>query len=204
MSDFETGSVTANGVDFHYKTCGSGPLALCLHGFPDSPYTYRYLMPALADAGFRAVGPFMRGYAPTGTAPDGDYNTWQLGADANALHAALGGDGDAVLIAHDWGSVAAFGADFNFVQIIASLVVLDHQEIGGATVAEIHVILDGLAHQQPIATRRVSPPPERPAEVAGLGDQLAGLACHDPAVVTDDQAAGQHQGGKEPPASPPL
>ncbi len=110
MSDFETGSVTANGVDFHYKTCGSGPLALCLHGFPDSPYTYRYLMPALADAGFRAVAPFMRGYAPTGTAPDGDYNTWQLGADANALHAALGGDGDAVLIAHDWGSVAAFGA----------------------------------------------------------------------------------------------
>ena len=42
-----------------------GPLALCLHGFPDSAWTWRHLLPALADAGFRAVTPSMRGYAPT-------------------------------------------------------------------------------------------------------------------------------------------
>ena len=44
---------------------GSGPLALCLHGFPDSAHSWRHLLPELARAGFRAVAPFTRGYAPT-------------------------------------------------------------------------------------------------------------------------------------------
>ena len=43
---------------------GTGPLALCLHGFPDSAHTWRHLLPALAGAGFHAVAPFMRGYGP--------------------------------------------------------------------------------------------------------------------------------------------
>jgi len=107
---FKTGSVKANGLDFHYLEAGQGPLALCLHGFPDSAYTYRYLLPELAKSGYRAVAPFMRGYAPTSVAANGDYSTKTLAADANALHKALGGNGDAVLIAHDWGAVAAFGA----------------------------------------------------------------------------------------------
>jgi pimeloyl-ACP methyl ester carboxylesterase len=52
----------------------------------------------------------MRGYAPTEIPPDGRYDTNALAADVNALHEALGGGGNAVLIAHDWGAVAAFGA----------------------------------------------------------------------------------------------
>jgi len=107
---FKTGSVKANGLEFHYLEAGSGPLALCLHGFPDSAYTYRYLLPELAKSGYRAVAPFMRGYAPTAVSSTGDYSTKTLAADANALHGALGGGADAVLIAHDWGAVAAFGA----------------------------------------------------------------------------------------------
>ena len=89
---------------------GAGPLALCLHGFPDSAWTYRYLLPALADAGFRAVAPFMRGYAPTAVPADGRYQTGALGLDACALHEALGGDGDAVIIGHDWGAMATYTA----------------------------------------------------------------------------------------------
>ena len=50
MQDFETGTVRANQLTFAYLTQGDGPLALCIHGFPDSPYSYRYLLPALADA----------------------------------------------------------------------------------------------------------------------------------------------------------
>jgi len=88
---------------------GEGPLALCLHGFPDSPWTYRYLLPELAKAGYRAVAPFMRGYAPTEVPADGRYQTSTLAADVVALHGALGGDARAVLIAHDWGSIAAYG-----------------------------------------------------------------------------------------------
>ena len=102
--------VSANGIDFSCLEAGEGPLALCLHGFPDSPYTWRYLLPALADAGFHAVAPAMRGYAPTGPAPDGRYQTGALAADANALHEALGGDADAVIIGHDWGAMATYGA----------------------------------------------------------------------------------------------
>ena len=109
MPEFKTGSLQANGLQFHYLEMGKGPLALCLHGFPDSPWTYRYLLPELAQAGYRAVAPFMRGYAPTEVPADDRYHTSNLAADVAALHGALGGDAHAVLIAHDWGSVAAYG-----------------------------------------------------------------------------------------------
>ena len=88
----------------------SGPLALCLHGFPDTAHGWRHLLPALADAGFRAVAPFMRGYAPTGIPSDARYHSANLAADALALHDALGADDDAVLIGHDWGALAVYGA----------------------------------------------------------------------------------------------
>ena len=104
------GRVHANGIEFGFLEAGSGPLALCLHGFPDSAYTWRHLLPELAGAGFRAVAPFMRGYAPTALAADGCYQLGALVADAVALHEALNGDERAVLIGHDWGAETAYGA----------------------------------------------------------------------------------------------
>jgi pimeloyl-ACP methyl ester carboxylesterase len=104
------GSVAANDLEFGYLEVGDGPLALCLHGFPDTAWSWRHLLPALADAGFRAVAPFMRGYAPTDVPPDGRYQTGALAEDACALHEALDGDGDAVIIGHDWGAMATYGA----------------------------------------------------------------------------------------------
>jgi pimeloyl-ACP methyl ester carboxylesterase len=105
-------SIAANGLEFAYLSDGpdDGPLALCLHGFPDTAHTWRYLLPALAAAGFRAVAPFLRGYAPTALAPDGRYQVGALVQDANALHDVLGGGSDAVLIGHDWGALATYGA----------------------------------------------------------------------------------------------
>jgi pimeloyl-ACP methyl ester carboxylesterase len=102
--------VRANGIRFGIVEAGSGPLALCLHGFPDSAHTWRHLLPELARVGFHAVAPFMRGYAPTEVAADGGYGLDALAADATALHAALDGDEQAVLIGHDWGAEAAYGA----------------------------------------------------------------------------------------------
>ena len=65
----------ANGLTFGARTCGDeGPLALCLHGFPDSAHTWDHLLPELAAAGFRAVAPWTRGYAPTDVPADGDYS----------------------------------------------------------------------------------------------------------------------------------
>lgn len=102
--------VDANGLSFACLEVGEGPLALCLHGFPDSAWTWRHLLPALGDGGFHAVAPFLRGYAPTGPAPDGRYQTGALVSDAVALHEALGGDGESVVVGHDWGAMAAYGA----------------------------------------------------------------------------------------------
>ena len=103
-------TVRANDLEFGLLEAGSGPLALCLHGFPDTAHTWRHLLPALAGAGFHAVAPFMRGYAPTAVPADGAYQLGALIADAVALHEVLGGGGDAVLIGHDWGAEAAYGA----------------------------------------------------------------------------------------------
>jgi pimeloyl-ACP methyl ester carboxylesterase len=103
--------VRANGLTFGVLTCGDdGPLALCLHGFPDSAHSWDGLLPALAGAGFRAVAPWTRGYHPTEVPDDGDYSLDALVADANALHEVLGGDRDAVLVGHDWGAMTAYGA----------------------------------------------------------------------------------------------
>jgi pimeloyl-ACP methyl ester carboxylesterase len=110
MSDLECSKVRANGVEFTLLEAGSGPLALCLHGFPDTAHTWRHLLPELAQSGYHAVAPFMRGYSPTGLAEDGCYSLGALGADANALHDALEADQAAVLIGHDWGAEAAYGA----------------------------------------------------------------------------------------------
>ena len=103
-------TVRANDLEFGVLEAGSGPLALCLHGFPDTAHTWRHLLPALAGAGFHAVAPFMRGYAPTAVPADGAYRLGALIADAVALHEVLGGGGDAVLIGHDWGAETAYGA----------------------------------------------------------------------------------------------
>ena len=104
--------VTANGVEFAVLTAGpvDGPLALCLHGFPDSAHTWRRLAPALVEAGHRVAAPFLRGYAPTAVPADGAYQTGALAKDAVSLHEALGGDERAVVIGHDWGASATYGA----------------------------------------------------------------------------------------------
>ncbi|CDO89105.1 alpha/beta hydrolase [Mycobacterium triplex] len=86
-----------------------GRLALCVHGFPDSAHSWRFVAPALAAKGFRVVAPFTRGYAPTGPAPDDDYHLGALMTDLIDLHKCVDGGSDAVLIGHDWGCFTANG-----------------------------------------------------------------------------------------------
>ncbi|MFI9237112.1 alpha/beta fold hydrolase [Streptomyces sp. NPDC053079] len=102
--------ITVNGLDLAYVEQGEGPLALLLHGFPETPGMFRHLMPELAKAGYRAVAPYMRGFAPSQVPPDGSMLMRDLIADANALHEALGGDSDAIIVGHDWGGFATWGA----------------------------------------------------------------------------------------------
>lgn len=88
---------------------GVGPLVLLLHGFPDTAYTWEHVLPALASAGYRAVAPFMRGYAPTAIPIDNRYDIDTLGRDALALITALD-EHRAVIVGHDWGAAAGYAA----------------------------------------------------------------------------------------------
>lgn len=108
-----TRTVRTHGLTFGALTWGAvdgdAPLALLLHGYPDTAWTWRHLGPRLADAGFRVVAPFLRGYGPTDLAPDDRYDARTLVADVVALHQTLRGDDRAVLVGHDWGAVVAWG-----------------------------------------------------------------------------------------------
>jgi pimeloyl-ACP methyl ester carboxylesterase len=102
--------VNASGLNFGALAWGDAdaPLALLVHGYPDTAWTWRHLGPFLAERGWRAVAPFTRGYAPTDLAPDDRYLIADQAGDVLALHGALGGDARAVLIGHDWGAVATW------------------------------------------------------------------------------------------------
>ncbi len=99
--------IRANGLDFSILEAGEGPLVLCLHGFPDTAWNMRPLLSALAAAGYRAVAPFMRGYAPSSLAADDDYRATTLARDALALVEALG-EQRAFIVGHDWGAITAY------------------------------------------------------------------------------------------------
>jgi pimeloyl-ACP methyl ester carboxylesterase len=85
------------------------PVALCLHGFPDTAYGWRKFAPLLAESGWRVVAPFMRGYAPSSIPTDGSYHVGALMDDALRVREAAGGTDHDVVIGHDWGAIAATG-----------------------------------------------------------------------------------------------
>jgi pimeloyl-ACP methyl ester carboxylesterase len=105
----ETRFVYANGYEFEVDVCGSGErLALCLHGFPEHSFSWRRQLPMLADLGYRAWAPNLRGYGhsprPEGMAAYSIENL--LGDVAGLIDAADARE--TVLIAHDWGAVIAW------------------------------------------------------------------------------------------------
>jgi len=107
--DVEAGSVWANGIRLHYLAKGTGPLLLCLHGFPDHAHSFHHQLNYFSAAGYRVVAPFMRGYPPTGSPQAATFYTADLALDVVELVKALG-VGRATLLGHDWGAHAAYGA----------------------------------------------------------------------------------------------
>ncbi|MEM6995812.1 MAG: alpha/beta hydrolase [Myxococcota bacterium] len=101
--------VEANGLKFAYLEEGKGPLVLLVHGFPDTAHTWDRTRPVLAEAGFRAVSPWTRGYLPTEIPGEEAFDADTLGRDVLALIAELGHD-EAIVVGHDWGASATFSA----------------------------------------------------------------------------------------------
>lgn len=85
-----------------------GETVLCLHGFPDVPHTMSGIVDALARRGFRAVAPFLRGYAPS--VLEGPYDVDALAADLVALAGELSPDRPVSVVGHDWGAIATYAA----------------------------------------------------------------------------------------------
>jgi pimeloyl-ACP methyl ester carboxylesterase len=102
--------VETNGIRMHIAECGTGPLVLLCHGFPESWYSWRHQLPALADAGFHAVAPDMRGYGQTDH-PQAieQYTLLHLVADMVGVLDALRAE-SAVIVGHDWGAPVAWHA----------------------------------------------------------------------------------------------
>lgn len=91
----------------HLAELGSGPLVLLVHGFPESWYSWRHQLPALAAAGYRAVAIDVRGYGRSSKPGDTcAYRMVDLVMDSAAVVDALGG-GPAVIVGHDWGATIA-------------------------------------------------------------------------------------------------
>ena len=161
MAEIGTGHIEANGITFHYLEMGHGPLVLCLHGFPDHAHTYEALLPVLAAAGFHAVAPFMRGYAPTSPAPDGRYQSVLLAQDVLALITALGAE-RARLVGHDWGAQAVYGAAILAPERVERLVTIGaaHPAAARGDLAMRYDRLKGIWHafffQMPFAEQAVA------------------------------------------------
>ena len=104
-----TRTIDANGLTFAIDECGDGPdIALCLHGFPESRLSWRHQLPVLAERGWHAVAPDLRGYGGSSwPAKQSDYHIDHLVADAAALFDALGAR-RRLLVAHDWGALIAW------------------------------------------------------------------------------------------------
>jgi len=104
MAEIAHRFVTTNGIRMHYAEAGSGPIVLLCHGFPESWYSWRHQIHALAAAGFHAVAPDLRGYGQSDRPKEVEaYDIFQLTGDLVGLVNALGGD-PVVIVGHDWGA----------------------------------------------------------------------------------------------------
>jgi pimeloyl-ACP methyl ester carboxylesterase len=108
MAELQHQFVSTNGIRMHYVEQGAGPLVVLCHGFPESWYSYRHQIPALAEAGFRVVAPDQRGYGQTDKPePIEAYHILNLAGDIVGLVNSLGAD-SAVIVGHDAGAPVAW------------------------------------------------------------------------------------------------
>ena len=110
MTDVQRRTVETNGIRMHVAECGAGPAVLLCHGFPESWYSWRHQLPALAEASFRAIAPDMRGYGQTDRPEQIDqYTLLHLVGDTVGLLDALSIE-TTVIVGHDWGAPVAWCA----------------------------------------------------------------------------------------------
>jgi pimeloyl-ACP methyl ester carboxylesterase len=103
-------TVETNGIKLRVAEAGKGPLVVLVHGWPESWYSWRHQIPAIAAAGYHVVAPDMRGYGKSDKPPAvEDYDVVDLSGDIVGLLDAMGEE-KAIIIGHDWGAVVAWNS----------------------------------------------------------------------------------------------
>jgi pimeloyl-ACP methyl ester carboxylesterase len=124
MSELKHRFVDTNGIKMHVAEQGDGPLIVLCHGWPESWYSWRHQIPALAAAGFHVVAPDQRGYGQTDKPePIEAYNILQLTGDIVGLVNALGAE-TAIIAGHDWGAPVAWTSALLRPDIFRAVVLL--------------------------------------------------------------------------------
>ena len=110
MNDIKFSHIQTNGISMRLAEAGEGPLVLLIHGWPESWYSWRHQLSALAEQGYHAVAPDMRGYGDSSAPADpAEYRIDKLAADVVGIvdHFA---ESKATIIGHDWGSMVVWHA----------------------------------------------------------------------------------------------
>jgi pimeloyl-ACP methyl ester carboxylesterase len=101
-------NIDTNGIRLRVALAGAGPLVILIHGFPESWYSWRHQIPALADAGYRVAVPDVRGYGGSDKPSAIEaYSLKTISADISGLVATLGAE-RAIVVGHDWGATIAY------------------------------------------------------------------------------------------------
>jgi len=127
----KTEHIRANGQTFACLSHGSGPKVLLLHGFPDIATTWSHQMEALAQAGYCAVAPYLRGYPPSSVPSGGFFDKATLVQDLAALIEGLGGGEPLHFVGQDWGAIIGYALCAARPELIrkAVLMAVPHPEV---------------------------------------------------------------------------
>ena len=121
-------TIESNGIKLRIAEMGKGPLVILVHGWPESWYSWRHQIPALAAAGFHVVAPDMRGYGKSDKPQAVEsYDIHQVTADIVGIVDAIGketGEKTAMLVGHDWGSIVTWNAMLLHPQRFTALVAM--------------------------------------------------------------------------------
>jgi pimeloyl-ACP methyl ester carboxylesterase len=123
-TDLEHGRARVNGVKLHYVIAGDGPPLVLLHGWPQTWYEWRDVIPELADE-YTVIAPDLRGLGDS-EAPVSGYDMDTVATDVRELVAHLGFDDEPIaLVGHDWGMPTAYAYAAQYREDVRALCVLE-------------------------------------------------------------------------------
>lgn len=135
--------IETNGIKMRIAEMGEGPLVILVHGWPESWYSWRHQLKALADAGYHAVAPDMRGYGKTDKPRDVEaYDINQTTADIAGLVDALGEE-TATLVGHDWGAIVTWNSLLLYPDKFPALVAMSVPYSGRSSVSPVDAMRVG-------------------------------------------------------------